>query len=1143
VRGARCIDHVLVNEAYRGLVGKTIRLTQFPAGSDHYAILGALRVPGVPRRARASDCPPAFKLLRPCQVGATQQCATIAADDTWEACLNKFAALDDDNNLGDDERLEEHATATRTAVGAFREGKVGGVEAEVRRVRCNGKRCNGAFPVSIRRLYEKRDRAYKDYCKSGDSPHRRSSFLQGRYAALRATAAAEARSYLKKVRNEDIINETKDMKADPAPGWRYIERQNTSPAARGKAAKTLPPVKDEAGHLQTSAEGIKRAHFDHWSPLLAEPAPAAAAAPGPAAAAAPPHVFVPVGPRASLLSGLTERPLWQELYSQIDRLSRNKAPGDDGVCAELLKAALFIQVENGDYLKADISPVPPTRMAMVLHRLVLRCWTDRKVPPSWGRMKIVPIPKKGDKLDLNNFRGISILPAIAKLFNALLASRLTASLEKHRRLVPEQAGFRPDEEGMAQVVSLMEILQRRKENGDRTLLLFIDLAKAYDTVPQQALFDKIEHMGVPREFIDMIASVYNHSVARVRLANGEVTAEIGVGRGVRQGCPLSPILFDMYINDFFGSIECDPNTGFARDASFRKLGVEVPLIDRREGISIGNASSNGDAAVRRGRCAGLQFADDTVGLAKDLLGLKRQLCRAETWCAANRMTMSATKCCVMAITPLKGRRRQHRHPRHIHRLLQRWSHANEIQLNGVNVQVLLPLPRGGKPAAGTLEPHYLYLGVPITHSLSLTPVHQHRLKVAKHVLADYRAVLGQQHTSMHVRVQIVRAKLVPTMLYGTELTGMGPAGGAWIKGLETLINQVLRIMVGLKGGGVSMQAIRAELGIPSIRAASDARRTRGWCKWRRLCTWISPLHESGAKHGATKCWVERSMRWLCHNENSCNYDAGIMDWRVLWDTATGQEPALLAGGLSSVQHPKTIARRMQRAVDANAARRDTTAGYKYYEECAFGSNGTRSGLLDTGVAPGFARGLAEIARARLSGLYCAASIGRNKSNDQEWIDLCTNNDWDTAAMCPLCGGNEPDDSRGMHCLLSCRASSELTAARRLLIDPLVASMEAVMASDDSFPHNTMSFEELTSCLLGGKPAAWVHGMHPETLPHWALRASTTLGPPDAMAQQLSQPHITLFAGNVCLQVAAFLCVADRVRAPKLAALSRCRLPT
>jgi hypothetical protein len=189
---------------------------------------------------------------------------------------------------------------------------------------------------------------------------------------------------------------------------------------------------------------------------------------------------------------------------------------------------------------------------------LLNCaWSTGTVVDDWVESIVVSLPKKGDLTDPGNYRGISLMSTCLKIACIILSRCINATAEDARRFSPSQAGFRRLEECITHAACLVEAIQQRRLAGKATFGLFIDLKKAYDMVPHEAVFAKMRRFGIRGRCYDFIVALYKRSTIRVRLGHGSgaaYTDPFDLERGVRQGCPLSCVLFNIFINALFDNM-------------------------------------------------------------------------------------------------------------------------------------------------------------------------------------------------------------------------------------------------------------------------------------------------------------------------------------------------------------------------------------------------------------------------------------------------------------------------------------------------------------------------------------------------------------------------------------------------------------
>ena len=130
----------------------------------------------------------------------------------------------------------------------------------------------------------------------------------------------------------------------------------------------------------------------------------------------------------------------------------------------------------------------------------------------------------------------------------MLNSRASTWLDHNNIIVEGQNGFRKGRSTIDHISSLTNIIETRKKLRKPTFCAFIDFKKAYDTVNREILWVKLEKLGFSGLLLNAIKSLYSNVMSSVKL-NGFTTDWFSVHCGLKQGCSLSPLLFNVYIND------------------------------------------------------------------------------------------------------------------------------------------------------------------------------------------------------------------------------------------------------------------------------------------------------------------------------------------------------------------------------------------------------------------------------------------------------------------------------------------------------------------------------------------------------------------------------------------------------------------
>jgi len=299
----------------------------------------------------------------------------------------------------------------------------------------------------------------------------------------------------------------------------------------------------------------------------------------------------------------------EEVKSAILSTPNFKASDPDGIPIEFYKA--LIPPENSSDNSENTNA--PSYGINCLLLLFNRIWNG-DFPKSWNEASIVSISKKGDPTNCDNYRGISLINNGIKLISKILATRISEYGLENNFIRPEQFGFRKKEECISLFISIHDICRRRQLNNQETYLAFLDLKKAYDSDPIGNIIHKIDCLGIRGKSFKFIENLCLTSKANVKL-NGQYSESFRIMKGVRQGCPLSPILFNLFINDIFN--DCQD--------------YGVPL--------------NGSY------CCGGLFADDIVLCAPSRSNLKKLLKKVNNWAIYNKMVFGINKCATMVVRP------------------------------------------------------------------------------------------------------------------------------------------------------------------------------------------------------------------------------------------------------------------------------------------------------------------------------------------------------------------------------------------------------------------------------------------------------------------------------------------------------------
>ena len=391
-------------------------------------------------------------------------------------------------------------------------------------------------------------------------------------------------------------------------------------------------------------------------------------------------------------------------------------------------------------------------------------------PERWGTGIIFPLHKHDSRLDPSNYRPITLLSVVGKLFGVVVNARLSAFSEATGSLSDEQGGFRPKRGTPDQVFLLREVLASRKERGLPTFATYIDARKAYDTVWREDAYVRIYESGVRGKLWRQLQAMHSGLTRRVMHPLG-MTDCFEVNRGVAQGAVESPWVYANFID------------GLAQELKAQGLGV--PIAGRRIAL--------------------LMYADDIVMLATTQRELQLMNKIASRFAQRHRFQFNGEKSGIMVFNA--------KHEAKAKAKAARWT------LFGEKVEV---------------KNSYVYLGtVTPSDGMSWTAHLEAAIVKARRRSADLlwvcRADRGMRpRTAVTLWQSLVR----PLLEYACELwSGQCPTGLA--AKAESVQCMFLRGTLGLhaNGSGVADDALRAETGCERLEDRW-AKLKMGY--WRRL---------------------------------------------------------------------------------------------------------------------------------------------------------------------------------------------------------------------------------------------------------------------------------------------------------------------
>ena len=509
-----------------------------------------------------------------------------------------------------------------------------------------------------------------------------------------------------------VAREAESARRDGKHRWASIRKLQMAHAGRQPARPTRLCKGNEA--MTRGPEEVKRTWYEHFSHVLNIPS----------------HYQESVLDEMTSLPPALELdhpPTFEELITALSRLKRGKAGGRTGILPEL------VLYGGSDLLE---------RLLVMMDDV----WREEEVVKDWRDAEVIPIPKKGDLRRCDNWRGISLLDVVGKVFARIMQDRLQVIAEK---MLPEsQCGFRKGRGCVDMIFAARQLVEKNREHADSLFVLFVDLKKAYDSVPRQALWCVLKKCGVPPVMLSVIKSFHEGMSAVVRVGDSNTDA-IEVTNGLRQGCTMAPTLFNLY---FSAMVQC------WRDRC-PQAGVTVRFKMGRKLVGDRTAKSR----LQEVRVTELQFADDVALYATTREKMEQVAGEFVKTAAEWGLTVSLEKTKLLTFG------------------------------NDLRPEDNLPIQLEGGEISAVEE--FTYLGSTITRDGEVYREVVARLEKASRAFGCLRAAVFQnKRISIATKREVYRAVVFSTLLYGAETWSVKAHSVRRMKGFH---NRCIRSMLGV----------------------------------------------------------------------------------------------------------------------------------------------------------------------------------------------------------------------------------------------------------------------------------------------------------------------------------------------------------
>ena len=442
-----------------------------------------------------------------------------------------------------------------------------------------------------------------------------------------------------------------------------------------------------------------------------------------------------------------------EIFKVCKALKNNKACGIDLILNEFLKNC-------------------PSEFYVLMTKYFNMILETGFVPSEWCVGIIQPIfKKKGSVNEPDNYRGITLLSCMSKVFTALLNNRLGEFLEEHDKLGQEQTAFRHGYSTLDHIFTLHTLIEMYLQKGKRMYCAFVDYQKAFDLINRCKLWHKIVKNGVSGKMLTVVQCLYANAKSRVKYGSKISKTSFNCNTGIRQGENLSPLLFCIYLNDFEEALsKCYNGLKHVSEnyAAFLNNDLEVML-----------------------KLYLLLYADDTVILTEDAAELQCALEGLYNYCNEWDLKVNTLKTKVVIFSKGKIRKK--------------------------------PVFKFGNETVQIVD-DYVYLGCIFNYNGRYTKAINERVNQGRRAMFGLLSKKNQLNLPLDITCELFDTLVTPVLLYACEVWGFEN-----INAIETLHVKFCKMLLKINKTSANCIAL-GELGRLKLKRQIDKRIINFWIK-------------------------------------------------------------------------------------------------------------------------------------------------------------------------------------------------------------------------------------------------------------------------------------------------------------------------